>query len=270
MQQKILLLFLFISVSSISQETKYLSSIPVFEGCSIHTLDNKRKSDIILKTLDFISERSNETFLKRMNLKENDSIEFPVEYWVSKEGNIIKDSTKIDTPIKSFNNYMSLVINSLPKFIPAQNENLENIDYKISFISRFNVKDNKLNHYQYEIEKDVDFYKNLDLQILPTFKGCENFKDKLYCFNEQMNLHIKKHFKYPKEAADKGIQGKVSIQFTIDEFGNITEIKTRGPEILIDEAYRIVKLLPKFEPGYKNGIPVRVKYGLPITFRLNN
>ena len=269
MQQKILLLFLFISFFSISQETKYLSSLPVFKGCSIHTVDNERKHNIISKTLDFISEKTNETFLKRMQLKEKDSIEFPIEYWVSKDGNIIEDSTKINTPIVSFNNYISLIINSLPKFIPAQNENLENIDFKISFIGRFNVQNNRLIHFEYEVE-EVEFFKNLDLQVPPTFKGCENYKDKLDCFNEQMNLHIKKHFTYPETAAENGIQGRVSVQFIINELGNVIDIKTRGPEILVDEAYRIVKLLPKFKPGFKIGIPVRVKYGFPMTFRLNN
>lgn len=269
MKKQFIIFFLLISNSFHSQESKYLSSLPVFEGCNIHTLDNERKHNIINKTLDFISEKTNETFLKRMNLKENDSIEFPVEYWVSKEGNVIKDSTKIDTPIQSFNNYISLVINTLPKFIPAQNVNLENIDYKISFVSRFRVKNSKLLHYQYDIE-ELDFHKNSDLLFIPIFKGCENFNDKMNCFNEQMNIYIKKNLNYPKSAAKKNIQGKVSVQFIIDEKGDVIEIKTIGPEFLVDEAYRIIKLLPKFEPGYKNGIPVRVKYGLPLTFRLNN
>lgn len=270
MRNIIFSLFLFFTISSISQEIKYLSSLPVFNGCSIHTLDSERKSDIILKTLDFISEKTNETFLKRMNLKENDSIEFPIEYWVSKEGKIIKDSIKIDTPIISFNNYITLIINSLPKFIPAQDDNLENIDYKISFIGRFNVKDNQLKHFQYEIESDIEseLKKPLDVQVIPTFKSCENFTDKVYCFNEQMNLHIKKHIIYPEKAKKKGIQGRVIVQFIIDEYGNVTEIKSKGLKILADEAYRIISLLPKFEPGYKNETPVRVKYGLPITFRL--
>lgn len=264
MKKQFIIYFILISHFFYSQESKYLSSLPVFEGSSRHTLDSERKTNIITKTLDFISEKTNEVFLKRMNLKENDSIEFPIEYWINKEGNIIKDSTRIDTPITSFNNYFSLVINSLPKFTPAQNENLENIHYKINFIGRFNVKNNKLNHYQYEMDEE----KFEDLQIHPTFKECENHKDKLDCFNEQINLHIKKHFTYPETAVENGIQGRVSIQFIINELGNVIDIKTKGPEILVDEAHRIVKLLPKFKPGYKNGIPVRVKYGFPLTFRL--
>jgi TonB family protein len=72
------------------------------------------------------------------------------------------------------------------------------------------------------------------------------------CFNQKISEHISDNFKYPLEAQEKMIQGRIQVQFTIDEFGNVTNIKTRGPkgaQLLEDEAYRIISLLPKFTPG---------------------
>ncbi len=125
---------------------------------------------------------------------------------------------------------------------------------------------------------DMDFDEELPFAVIediPLFPGCENVPKakRMDCFNEQMNKHIKKHFSYPERAAEDGIQGRVSIQFVIDKQGNITNIQMRGPkggQELEQEAKRIIEKLPKFTPGKQRGKPVKVKYGLPITFRLQN
>ena len=86
-----------------------------------------------------------------------------------------------------------------------------------------------------------------------------------------MDEHIKKYFNYPTRAAEDGVQGRVSVQFMIDKQGNVTDIKMRGPqggELLEKEAERIISKLPQFTPGKQRGKPVKVKYGLPINFKL--
>ena len=81
--------------------------------------------------------------------------------------------------------------------------------------------------------------------------------------------HIGSHFNYPEEALAKRISGRVSIMFTIDEEGNVGEIKTKGPSpILENEARRIISLLPKFHIGSQNGVPKKVPYSIPINFKL--
>ena len=59
--------------------------------------------------------------------------------------------------------------------------------------------------------------------------------------------------------------------FVIDSKGNVSGIKTRGPDkILEKEASRIIGLMPKMEPGRQRGKPVNIPYSLPINFVLEN
>ena len=109
------------------------------------------------------------------------------------------------------------------------------------------------------------------VQKVPVFPGCENDADKRGCFFENMRKHIRKHFNYPKEAQEKGIQGRVNTMFTIDETGLITNLKMRGPDsLLINEASRIIGKLPKMIAGNHKGKTVAVGFSIPITFRLDN
>jgi TonB family protein len=108
---------------------------------------------------------------------------------------------------------------------------------------------------------------------IPIFEGCEDVskEENLKCFNTKMADHIKANFTYPVEAAANNIQGRVSIQFTIDNDGKVVDILTRGPQngvLLEAEAKRIILLLPPFTPGKHKGKSVKVKYGLPLNFKL--
>ena len=110
---------------------------------------------------------------------------------------------------------------------------------------------------------------------VPVFKGCDKApsrRESVDCFNDKMMNHIKKNFRYPEEAADNDIQGKVEITFIINVDGLVKDIKTTSPDrkgILDKEAKRIIALLPKFQPGKHRGEIVNVKYNVPITFQIN-
>jgi protein TonB len=86
----------------------------------------------------------------------------------------------------------------------------------------------------------------------------------------QITEHIRKNFKYPNLALKNGIQGKVSVQFTIDSAGQIDNLRIlEGVHFLLDsESIRIMKALKKLSPYQKNGEPIMVYYTMPITFRL--
>ena len=108
------------------------------------------------------------------------------------------------------------------------------------------------------------------VEEVPIFPGCEDAENTRACFQASMQLHISKHFSYPKEAQEKGIQGRVSLMFTIDKEGNINNIRKRGPDkILEDEAERIISLLPQMRAGKQKGETVNVPFSIPITFKLN-
>ena len=106
---------------------------------------------------------------------------------------------------------------------------------------------------------------------VPMFRSCKNvFKSqRTNCFQNKMNKHISKHFYYPKYAQNRGIQGKVFIQFIIEKDGSVGEINASGADkSLKDAAVRIIKKLPKMIPGKVNGKPVRVPFSIPIEFKL--
>ena len=118
-----------------------------------------------------------------------------------------------------------------------------------------------------EIDVDVPFAV---IEDVPVFPGCERAKDKRACFQEKIQKHIRKNFRYPEVAQELGIQGKVYVQFTIQKDGSIGNVRMRGPDKNLEkEAQRIIGKLPKMTPGKQRGRPVRVPFSIPITFKLN-
>ncbi|SEB46631.1 protein TonB [Maribacter dokdonensis] len=107
------------------------------------------------------------------------------------------------------------------------------------------------------------------IEEVPIFPGCESAEDKRACFNEMMQKHIRKNFRYPELAQEMGIQGRVNTQFMINNDGSIGAIQKRGPhDVLEKEAVRILSKLPKMTPGKQRGSAVKVSFAIPITFKL--
>jgi len=126
-----------------------------------------------------------------------------------------------------------------------------------------------------EIEVEEEF-EDIDvpfavIEDVPIFPGCESVakSQRRACFQEQMNKHIRRNFRYPEIAQEMGIQGRVYVNFIIAKDGSITNIRMRGPDKnLENEAQRIISRLPQMTPGKQRGRPVRVPFSIPITFRL--
>ena len=87
---------------------------------------------------------------------------------------------------------------------------------------------------------------------------------------DAMMEYLQKELRYPESAKEKGIQGRVTVQFIIDKEGNVTNSKvTRSVDKDMDaEAIRLVKTMPKWKPGMQKGKAVAVKYTVPVVFRL--
>ncbi len=122
------------------------------------------------------------------------------------------------------------------------------------------------------IEEDFDVDVPFAIiEDVPIFPGCEKVSkaEQRNCFQQKMQRHISKNFRYPEIAQEMGIQGRVYVQFTIAKDGSITAIRTRGPDKNLEkEANRIISKLPSMTPGKQRGRPVRVPFSIPITFRL--
>jgi len=88
---------------------------------------------------------------------------------------------------------------------------------------------------------------------------------------QKMMQFIQQNFQYPDSARSKGIQGRVYVEFVIDTTGKVGEVRiVRGVHSLLDkEAIRIVSRMPNWKPGSQKGKPVKVKYNLPISFKLD-
>ena len=82
---------------------------------------------------------------------------------------------------------------------------------------------------------------------------------------------LSSNVKYPVVAEENGVQGRVIVSFVVERDGSITNVgvsKSVDPS-LDKEAVRVVKSMPKWIPGKQKGSAVRVKYTLPVTFRLS-
>lgn len=85
-----------------------------------------------------------------------------------------------------------------------------------------------------------------------------------------MMQYMAANMHYPKEAAERNIQGRVLIQFIVEKDGKLSNIKVlQGVDPLIDkEAERVVSEMPAWIPGKNKGEPVRVRFTLPVLFRM--
>lgn len=120
-----------------------------------------------------------------------------------------------------------------------------------------------------EVEEDVQVAFAL-IENVPVFPGCEGLSKQATkdCFQKKMQEHVVKNFNYPESALELGIQGRVSVVFVIDSKGYTTNVRSRGPDVILErEAERIIGKLPKMVPGKQRGKPVRVSYAVPIFFK---
>lgn len=88
--------------------------------------------------------------------------------------------------------------------------------------------------------------------------------------NKGLAEWLSKNTKYPKEAKDKNEQGRVVVSFVVDKDGKATDAKVvRSISPTIDkEAMRLIEVMPRWTPGKKDGLPVAVRFTLPMTFKL--
>lgn len=88
--------------------------------------------------------------------------------------------------------------------------------------------------------------------------------------NNALLRYLNNNVCYPSVAVDNGLQGKVVVSFVVERDGSITDIKvvqSVAPS-LDEEAVRVIRSMPRWQAGIQDGKPVRVKYNLPVSFRL--
>lgn len=107
---------------------------------------------------------------------------------------------------------------------------------------------------------DDDAVEMFDLSEAPAFPGGE----------AEMMGFLAKNIVYPAESRQNQVEGMVAVQFIVETDGSLSNFTNlhspNGP--MYEEVVRVLKLMPKFSPGKKDGQPVRVKYTLPVRFKL--
>ena len=98
------------------------------------------------------------------------------------------------------------------------------------------------------------------VEVMPQFPGGQI----------AMLQYLMKNIKYPEQAMKEGIQGRVTVRFIVEKDGSISDVKPvlSVYPLLNKEAVRVVKSMPKWTPGKQNGKPVRVRFNLPVMFKL--
>ncbi len=131
---------------------------------------------------------------------------------------------------------------------------------------------------------DVKGNDEIDGQDIADFKDFvapEVEEEEVYIIVEQMPgfpggeeallKYISDHMEYPTMAIERGIEGRVTVRFVVNKDGYVENVEViRGVHELLDkEAVRVIKSLPRWNPGKQNGVAVAVYYNVPVNFTLN-
>ena len=112
-----------------------------------------------------------------------------------------------------------------------------------------------------EEEEVEEFIPFAIVEDKPTFQGGDANEFTKWVYNNIV---------YPELAIENGIQGRVTVQFTIDKDGSVKDVQVlRGADSTLDkEAVRVISKSPRWSPGKQRGKAVKVKYTFPIIFQM--
>jgi TonB family protein len=148
------------------------------------------------------------------------------------------------------------VVKNMPKWKPGkQNGNQVNVQFNLPL--RFVLQDGGQPK-----KKIADDGAYLMVEEMPTYPGGQN----------AMMQYLSSNVRYPKTAVEKNMTGTVYVKFDIDTDGSINNVQSVNKAIgggLEEEAIRVVKKMPNWNPGKEKGQPVRVRFVLPVSFRLS-
>ena len=115
----------------------------------------------------------------------------------------------------------------------------------------------------YEEDEDMSYESQKIFDVVeqqPTFPGGQT----------SLMSWLSDNIQYPSKAEENGIQGQVEVSIVVEPDGSISNVQiARSVDPALDnEAVRVISNMPKWNPGKQDGQPVRVKYNIPITFKL--
>ncbi len=234
---------------------KVVENMPRFPGCEEETDEQTRKDCALNKMLKFVYGN-----IAYPEIAKNNGVEGTVviKFVVNEKGEIINPELVRDIGASCGTEALR-VVNMMPNWIPGSQ-----LGEKVAVQYHLPVK------FQLTNPNDGIFFIVAEM---PKFPGCELTGDENNdqdCSNLKIIEYLKQNMQYPEMARKHKIEGECQISFVINELGEIV-----NPQIMRDmgagcgiEALRLVKEMPKWIPGKKDGIAVNVQMILPIDFSL--
>ena len=193
--------------------------------------------------------------------------------WTSKETNtsLLEDNTQVlvEEEIISTNMETPPPPPAAPK-IPVLSDQIDIVDDEIELEDDMfmNLEDNanlgvEIMDYV-EVEEEAVEEEAIPFQLVeekPSFQGGDA---------NQFSKWVNSRLVYPEIAKENGVQGRVTLQFTVEKDGSVTKVKVlRGVDPSLDkEAVRVVSMSPKWKPGKQRDRAVPVTYTFPVIFQL--
>ena len=185
--------------------------------------------------------------------------------WTSKETNmsILEDNTEIlvEEEIISTNMETPPPPPAAPK-IPVLSDQIDIVDDEIELEDDASIGVEIMDYV--EVEEEVVEEEAIPFQLVeekPSFQGGDA---------NQFSKWVNSRLVYPEIAKENGVQGRVTLQFTVEKDGSVTKVKVlRGVDPSLDkEAVRVVSMSPKWKPGKQRDRAVPVTYTFPVIFQL--
>jgi len=155
--------------------------------------------------------------------------------------------------------------------IPVLSDQIDIVDddIKLEDDTFMNLEDDanmgvEIMDYVEEVQEEVIEEEAIPFQLVeqkPSFQGGDA---------NTFSTWVNKNLTYPEIAKENGVQGRVTLQFTVNTDGSVSNVKVlRGVDPALDkEAVRVVSMSPKWQPGKQRDRPVKVTYTFPVIFQL--
>ncbi len=167
-----------------------------------------------------------------------------------------QEEQKPETPVKQSIQVISDILN----VVKNDTKITTSFDFaEFDEMSDINIEAFEIEATEEEIEEDAPF---LTAEVMPSFRGGDLMTFRTW---------VMERLRYPTIAQENGISGRVVAQFVIERDGSLSNIQIlQSPDrSLSDEAVRVLQNSPKWEPGKQRNVPCRVKYILPVEFKIN-
>ena len=192
-----------------------------------------------------------------------------VQFVVKSDGNVDYVQIAKTSGSKVLDDEAVRVVKTMPRWTPAKQDG-ENVSSMLTLPVAFKLGDVPT------VAVDAPEGKNevVDVKIASVDEEIYQVVEQVPEFKGGMDAlmkYLSSNINYPKEAKDKNIQGKSLIRFVVEKDGSITDVevaRSSGNDLLDQESLRVVKSMPKWNPGKQSGRAVRTRFVLPVMFRL--